>query len=177
MVFTSLAAILTMTSISLPIPILPLYAGQLGASLAIIGFITGAYGIIQVILKIPLGFYSDRTGRRKLFVAAGLLIGTIGGIGLIYSTDPTMLLVSRTLQGFGGSVIALYTVIFSSFFPAHKRPTASALAMGSIGFGTVLGPLLTGLLVASIGIKGIFTLSTIACAAGAVCPGDHLNRG
>ncbi len=163
MIFASLSAIFTMMAMTLPIPILPLYAISLGATLAIVGLIAGGYGLTQFILKLPIGVWSDRAGRRKIFIAAGLFIAAAGGLGLMLSTNPWQLMMSRILQGFGVAMIALFTVIFSNFYPPEKRPTATALAMGFIGTGAVLGTFFTSILVGSIGYNGIFLASTI-CA-------------
>jgi len=55
-------------------PTLPLYLSEdLGISAGIIGLIFGAYAASETIFKTPLGFLSDRLGRRPLIIA-GLAI-------------------------------------------------------------------------------------------------------
>ena len=52
-------------------PILSVYAQSLGASFTTIGMVVGAYGFVQMLLRIPLGIWSDRLGRRLPFLYAG----------------------------------------------------------------------------------------------------------
>ena len=47
---------------------------HLGGSLSMAGLVVGAYGVTQMVIRIPLGFTSDRLGRRKPFVIIGLCL-------------------------------------------------------------------------------------------------------
>ena len=55
------------------IPILPLFITSLGGAGLIVGLIGGLQDSISSILKVVSGFWSDRTGRRKIFVFGGYL--------------------------------------------------------------------------------------------------------
>ena len=63
-------------------PILSVYTQSLGASLAMIGTIVAAYGLPQLIVRIPLGVAFDITSRKKLFLVLGIGATTIGALGL-----------------------------------------------------------------------------------------------
>jgi len=63
------------------VPILTPYAETLGASMTLLGLIVSSYGFSQLVLRIPVGIWSDRIGRRKPFIAAGLYRGGPGGAG------------------------------------------------------------------------------------------------
>ena len=56
------------------VPILPVYAQSMGASLSLVGLIVASYGVVQLLLRIPLGVASDWLGRRKPFVLAGFIV-------------------------------------------------------------------------------------------------------
>jgi MFS family permease len=55
------------------IPILPLFITSLGGAGFIVGLIGGLQESIASILKVVSGYWSDRIGRRKLFVSSGYL--------------------------------------------------------------------------------------------------------
>ncbi len=61
------------TSLYVYVPILAPYGRHLGGSMTVIGLIISSYGLMQLLFRIPLGVWSDRIGRRKPFLAAGLL--------------------------------------------------------------------------------------------------------
>ncbi|MBI4219298.1 MAG: MFS transporter, partial [Chloroflexi bacterium] len=54
-------------SLYLYVPILPLHARTLGASLTMVGAVVASYAIAQVLLRIPIGVGADLIGRRKPF--------------------------------------------------------------------------------------------------------------
>ena len=56
------------------VPILPVYAQSLGASLSGVGIIVATYAMPQVALRIPMGIWSDYLGRRKPLVIMGFCI-------------------------------------------------------------------------------------------------------
>ena len=67
------------------LPLFPLLARDLGASLALIGVLAAFNGATQVVVSVPIGMLSDRFGRKVLvttgplcFVAVALLLA-LGG--------------------------------------------------------------------------------------------------
>src|SRR5450756_652018 len=98
------------------VPTLSVYAENLGASLSLVGMIVAAYGFPQLIVRIPLGIWSDRIGLRKPFILAGVATSALAGLGLALSADPAWLVVWRGMSGVGGSAFVVFTVLFSSYF-------------------------------------------------------------
>src|SRR5687768_3014643 len=70
------------------VPILPLHAAELGASMSGVGGVVAAYGLPQLLIRIPLGIWSDRTGSRRPFVATALVLSAAGAIMLGVAPDP-----------------------------------------------------------------------------------------
>ncbi|MCY6485112.1 hypothetical protein OW763_12265 [Clostridium aestuarii] len=64
------------------VPILPNFARDLGAELKIVGLIIGSYGFTQMILRIPLGIYSDFLNNRKIFIILGIILSIISSLGM-----------------------------------------------------------------------------------------------
>ena len=56
------------------IPTFSPYIESLGASHKMIGLILGSYGFTQMLIRIPLGIYSDRINKKKIFVNIGILL-------------------------------------------------------------------------------------------------------
>lgn len=67
------------------IPILPMFITALGGAIWIVGLIGGLQDSISSILKVLSGYWSDRIGRRKIFVSSGYL--TSAGFKLLLSSS------------------------------------------------------------------------------------------
>src|SRR3972149_7585368 len=85
------------------VPILPVYAQTLGASLSMVGLIVASYSIPQLLLRIPIGVLFDATTRRKLLVAIVILMTLMGALGLGLAAHPLELFFARALTGVGAA--------------------------------------------------------------------------
>ena len=103
------------------IPTLAVFAGSIGASLSVIGFIVAAYGFVQFLLRIPVGYLSDRTGKRVPFIIAGLAATAIGDAGMALLSTPWMLVFWRGVHGIGAASFVPLSVYFAGFFRPRKR--------------------------------------------------------
>ena len=66
-------------------PILPMFITSLGGAGLIVGLIGGLQDSIASILKVLSGYWSDRVGRRKIFVFSGYLTSAIFKLLLAFS--------------------------------------------------------------------------------------------
>ncbi len=102
------------------VPILPVYAQSLGASLSGVGIIIASYALPQVLLRIPLGLFSDFLGRQKPLVVLGFSLILAGPLCMGLSHVPWTLGLGRTLTGIGAATYALLSIYLVSFFPADR---------------------------------------------------------
>ncbi|HHW10489.1 MAG TPA: MFS transporter [Firmicutes bacterium] len=160
------ANILYWSALYLYVPILSPYAEQLGGSLTIAGLVVASYGLLQFLLRIPIGIWSDRLGRRRPFLLAGMLTAGAAGVGLYLAGGPAGLLFSRGLAGVSASMWVPISVLFSSYFPRRR----TAYAMGLITMvmtASQLGAMLAGGLVAEkTGWHGPFLGAALLGVAG-----------
>lgn len=82
-------------------PILPLFITSLGGSGLAVGLIGGLRESISSILKIFSGYWSDRTGRRKIFVTTGYLTSSAFKMFLAFSKTWHHILVFAGLERVG----------------------------------------------------------------------------
>ena len=125
----------------------------------------GIYGLTQGFLQLPFGMASDRLGRKRVIVF-GLLVFAIGSLVAAAATNLNGLLVGRALQG-AGAVSAAVTALLADLTRDEVRTKAMALVGASIGLMFALSLVLAPLLVAAIGLSGLFVL-TAALAFGGV---------
>ncbi|MGQ9681168.1 MAG: MFS transporter [Anaerolineae bacterium] len=148
-------------------PILSVYAAYQGAAASLVGIILGSYGISQLLLRIPLGVISDRTGRRRLFVLLGFAVAAVSCLMLAWAPSPAWLLVGRTLAGVAASTWVCSTVLYASYFPTEEAVRATSLATFLSGAGQMVALPLGGRLADAVG----WTAPFVAGAAIAVLGG------
>jgi MFS family permease len=151
----SLISALRLLGIFFMLPIFSAYAVRYpGATLGLAGIAFGIYAFTQSIFQIPLGWASDRWGRKPILVC-GLALFGLGSIGCGLAQNISQLIIARTIQGTG----AVGSVALAALADL-TRPTVRAQAFTitgiAIGSAFMVGILGGPLLAASIGLSGLF---------------------
>ena len=136
--------LLASMSLYIYIPTLPPYALSLGASLSLVGAISGSYGIFQILLRVPVGIAADRWQRPILIVIIGNVGGVIACLGLLLSTEPRTFIIWRAIAGFGATTHGVFATLFAAQFDADRVPRAMGLFSFTLYFSAALGPLIGG---------------------------------
>ena len=119
-------------------PILSVYAQSLGASFTTVGLVVGAYGFVQMWLRIPLGIWSDRLGRRLPFLYAGHFFNLVGCLGLALAPTPMYLIAFRGVLGISAATWVAFTVLFASYFPPDQSPKAMGVVTAINGISLIV---------------------------------------
>ena len=128
--FFSIVNFLWWIGLYLYVPIFPVYIQETGVGLGMVGVILSAYAIPQVLLRIPLGIWSDRLRRRKPVVAGGIVFTSVGALGLSLAASPWLLFLSRMVTGIGAAAWVVFPLYFIAYYPANE----SGRAIGVINF-------------------------------------------
>lgn len=112
------------------VPVLPVYAQSLGASLSMVGLIVAAYAIPQMLLRIPLGVWFDSLRKRKFLVASGIIMSLLGSLGLGLAPSPWFLFIARMITGAGASAWVIFIIYFTTYYPRNE----SGRAIGVMNF-------------------------------------------
>jgi MFS family permease len=165
----ALARMVSALANSFLVVVLPLYIGQVVALPGFVGTTVRAGGIeftvqpellIGVVLSLfgflnsfgqPFtGRWSDRTGKRKQFLLAGLAIVAVGSAGYIIFRSYVAVLAMRALQGIGAAfTIPMTVALVNEYSAPDERGSNFGLfnTFRLLGFGT--GPLVAGGVVAA----------------------------
>ena len=154
------------SSLYLYVPVLPLHARELGASLEMIGYVVASYAIGQLLLRIPIGVGSDIIGRRPFAIMALVLSG-IGGIWLAISPDPWSLFAARSLTGVAAAGWVAISVLFASYYPSGSTSKAMAVIMSVNTISLVSSTFIGGLMADYIGTLSTFYLAAASAFGGA----------
>lgn len=137
-----LPAALQAISYGAVLPIIAVYAHDLGASLAFAGLVAALILIGQLLGNLPSGAVVDRFGERNAMLgAAGLNIIALIGCALANSPEPLAacaLLIGVSNAVFGLARQALITVVIAPSF----RARAFSLMIGAHRCGFLIGPFL-----------------------------------
>lgn len=146
-------------------PILTAYAESLGASHQLAGYIVGSYGVVQMLLRIPLGILATKLRKRKLFIEIGILFALLSNLGLLFSKELILILIFNAVSGAAASTWVEFTVLFSSYY----RKEEATKAMGIISFCSSVGQMAAmyfGAMAADRhGYRASFALGTMASLA------------
>ena len=183
------------------IVVLPLYItsdvvdieGLLGAEIGIgaaavtltepllIGVVLSLFGFLNSLSQPFTGRLSDRVGKRRPFVLAGiLLLGTASGLYTIATSYPALVAL-RAIQGLGAALIIPATVALVNEYAASDADRGGNFGVYNtfrlIGFG--FGPVLAGAVVArgpyDLSAVGLPVLDGFDAAFVAACAGAYLS--
>jgi EmrB/QacA subfamily drug resistance transporter len=139
---------------------LPTIAKSLNASVSGLQWIADAYTMVLATLLIFGGATGDRFGRRKVF-RIGLAAFTVGSALCSLAPSLSWLIAFRVLQAVGGSMLNPVAVSIISNVYANRIQRARAISVwvGMFGLGMACGPVVGGILVGSVGWRGIFWIN------------------
>ena len=149
------------------IPVIALYATELGAGVGIVGLIVGLYSLANTPANILFGRLIDRVGYK-----IPLLLGLIGdALGMfLYSICrlPFHLALVRMLHGATGGVVGPATMSVIADYSGSKKGRAMAFYGMSLGIATLVGYGLSGFLASRLGYRAVFFFGAALLIFGAI---------
>ncbi|HEY2536259.1 MAG TPA: MFS transporter [Solirubrobacteraceae bacterium] len=138
---------------------LPSIRKDLNASFTDLQWVVDAYALTLAAFVLTSGSLADRVGRKRVFVV-GVGVFTFASLLCGLAGSPTVLNLSRALQGVGGAIMfAVSLALLAQEWRGHERATATAIYGATIGVAVALGPLVGGALTTAIGWQSIFFLN------------------
>ena len=147
------------------IPVFAIFGKDLiGFSPLWIGLAIGAYGLTQALLQIPMGWLSDKWGRKPVMLL-GLGFFVLGSVVAALADSVYMVTFGRVLQGMGaisGAVMALA----SDLTREEQRPKVMAVIGMTIGLSFTIAMVAGPAIAAASGLSGIFWCTALMAITG-----------
>jgi MFS family permease len=142
------------TGVGVVVPLLPIYAHDLGASGLYIGLIFGSFSISRTLFLPWFGRLSDVKGR-KPFIVPGFLAYALISLAFIYSNAVSTLIVIRFFHGIASAMLMpVIQAYIGDITPKGREGITMGMFNMSLFMGLSLGPLIGGI------IKDHFNLQT-----------------
>ncbi len=151
------------------VPILPAYVERVSGSIGIAAWVVGAYGLTQLVFRLPLGMWSDRVGVRKPFVLAGFVASLVSGIGMALVRAPVLLFAFRALSGVAGATWTLLTVLFAAYYTRPNPQHAMTILQVTSGVAQIVAALLGGWVAGQWGWTAAFYAGAVLAVLGLAC--------
>ena len=149
--FSIFAAVI---GVGIVVPLLPVYAHDLGASGLYIGLIFGVFSLSRTIFLPYFGRLSDKKGRKPL-ITAGLISYAVVSAAFLFSTNIKTLILLRFMQGIASAMIMpVCQAYVGDITPVGKEGFVMGMFNMSMFFGLSIGPLIGGF------VKDYYSLDT-----------------
>lgn len=151
------------------IPIIPVAAGNLGAGLAMAGFIASMVMLGELAGDIPSGWVVSRLGERTSMIGAAAV--AIAGVAVcLVAPNYWVLMAGIFLVGIATAVFALARHAFmTSYVPVQYRARALSTLGGIFRAGWFVGPLIASLVISATGsTQSVFWIFIVSCLGSVV---------
>jgi len=156
----------TVTGVGIVVPLLPVYAHNVGASGLYIGLIFGSFSLSRTFFLPYFGRQSDKKGR-KPFIVAGLCAYTMVSLSFILANDVETLIGIRFIQGIASAMIMPAVQAYvGDITPVGREGFTMGLFNMSMFMGLSLGPLIGGVINDSFSLDTSFASMGFLALAG-----------
>jgi DHA1 family multidrug resistance protein-like MFS transporter len=162
------AMLISMLGMGVVVPLLPIYADQMGASALEVGLINAGFSLTLMVMLPIMGRLSDRF-ERKVFLCAGFALLTVASLGFIWAQNPTQLILVRLFQGIGASMhLPIAQAYLGDITPKGEEGKWMGHFNALLFSGTSLGPLFGGVLTDLFSVTTTFLVMAALCLAGLI---------
>lgn len=160
----ALTYFITVFSFSMTFIVLPAIADDFEVTLGAVGWVVIVESLIVTALLLPVGSLADAVGRRRVLVT-GMAVFTVGTLltGLMPSFG--LLIVARIVMALGNTLVqAIATGVLVAAFPEEERGLALGAQTTAVATGSLMAPLLSGLLLDITGWRTLYLLMALPAA-------------
>ncbi|MEK4975258.1 MFS transporter [Niallia sp. FSL R7-0648] len=133
----------------------------------LIGAIIGAYGISQLLLRLPVGILADLSSNHKIFIILGSLFAGTASLFRILLPEDIGFLLANILSGTASATWISFMILYMSFFTKNDQTRATSKIIMANNAGMLFGFVTSTFLYDLVGMAVIcffsFAAGLIAC--------------
>lgn len=133
----------------------------------LVGAIIGAYGISQLLLRLPVGVLADLSSNHKFFIILGAFLAGAASFMRILLPDEVGFLMANILSGTASATWISFMILYMSFFKKADQTRATSKIIMANNIGMLLGFVTSTFLYDIVGMMVICAFSLgaglIAC--------------
>jgi MFS family permease len=175
------AALVVSLSQTLLVPVLPTLPVALGTSAANVEWLLTVTVLVGAIAVPIMGRLGDMFGKRRLLLSA-LATLVVGSFITALTSNYTLLITGRALQGVSLAVVPLGISLLSSLLPAERVGAGIAVVSAMLGVGGALALPLSGVIAEHYDFHVVFWITAVAGALSligvlAIVPESSVRKG
>jgi MFS family permease len=177
----ALLAFISQAGVAIMLPLLPLYAVEVGATPSQLGLMVGAFSITATIGQLSAGFLASWISARRQ-LPLGQAVYAVGNFLIATTSTAVPLIIFRAMSGLGGGLTLIAERLYIARVTAQDRLAfVNGVVSAAGSTGSVIGPLL-GAVLAVQSLRAPFvvvglTATIAAVLAIAFLPAERPARG
>ena len=142
------------------------YAEGIGLTLGSIALFSALPVLMGAVAQLPVGMLSDRMDRRRVLVGTAV-VALLADLSFLILMPENAVLNLALAAIFGAAVFAMYPVIVAH---ANDNSDGNYIRVSGgllliFGVGSIIGPLVSGVVMSGVGVRGLFATSGLAHVA------------
>lgn len=138
----------------------PLYLQELGADPIRIGLILSINGVGMTVSQIPMGYLSDRIGRRPVMWSTWVL-GVLSTTMMAFAPSLNLFIIGLFLYGLTSAVLSPMNSYIAAARGSWSVGRAISFVSAMYNAGAILGPLIGGFYAQRFGLQAIYKFAAI----------------
>ncbi len=141
--------------------------GTFGGGIAELQWVVSSYVLVFAALILPAGALGDRFGAKRV-LCAGFVIFVAASMACGLAPDFAVLIAARAVQGAGAALLGSCSLALLNYTFTSPADRARAIGQWAAGASAALsgGPVIGGILIATLGWRSIFFINTPIGLAG-----------
>lgn len=138
------------------------YLLSVGVTTSFVGIVVGAYGLSQMLLRMPVGIMADLRGRHKLFIMIGVSSSGLASLFRIFIPNGIGFLVASLFSGLASAMWISFMILYSNYFKKEEMQKSMGTIIAANNIGILIGFVLGSLFYDKFGMNFLCVLSLIA---------------
>ncbi|WP_446898321.1 MFS transporter [Clostridium sp. LBM24168] len=138
------------------------YLLSIGVATSFVGIVVGAYGLSQMLLRMPIGIMADRKGHHKLFIIIGACSSGLASLFRIFIPNGIGFLLGSLLSGLASAMWISFMVLYSNYFKKEDIQKSMGTIIGANNIGILVGFVVGSMFYDKLGMNFLCILSLVA---------------